>query len=167
MMRLVCAMAAVITAVSGHCYMSNPRPTALTVNNHAMRSCPQCDGNAFGNCVQNGNRGPIQVTWEEGQEVTIQYVITANHRGWHELRFCDNPTGNNACLSQTLATAKFPTNTRGCPTAAPGGSTHRGSCIPSAAENRANIKGNGSPGTFSETFILPQNFTCAHCNLQW
>jgi hypothetical protein len=161
------AVVALATTVEAHGYISNPAPRALTIPGHRYAVEPQSDG-AQGpgpGCNDGGRTGPIQVTWVEGQEVTVEVIVTANHRGFHELRFCDQATGGNGCLSETVATAvSHPSSAPGCPTAAPGGSSH--GCLPGPPEQRS-LFINDNPHTANYTFKLPENFTCSHCNMQW
>jgi hypothetical protein len=164
----VAAFLGLAADVSAHGYISNPLPRALAIPGHPMRVEPQSDGaqGAQSECNDQGMTGPPEVTWEEGQEVTVEVVVTANHRGFHELRFCEQATGGNACFSQSLATAvSNPTDVPGCPAPAPGGSSHN-DCIPSPAESRS-LFINDQPHTANYTFTLPEGLTCEHCAMQW
>jgi hypothetical protein len=115
--------------------------------------------------MDGGEIGDIQVTWEEGQTVTVEVVVTANHRGQHELRFCEDARGGNSCLAQNVATAiSNPSSDPGCPAPAPQGFAQ--SCMPSSAEQRS-LFINDNVHTANYTFTLPENFTCEHCNMQW
>jgi hypothetical protein len=115
--------------------------------------------------MDGGQIGDIQVTWEEGQTVTVEIVVTANHRGQHELRFCEDARGGNSCLAQNVATAiSHPSSDPGCPVPAPQGFAQ--SCMPSSAEQRS-LFINDNVHTANYTFTLPENFTCEHCNMQW
>lgn len=146
-------------------HITNPLPRAETIPGHRFATEPQSDGFRDGQCQDGGQVGPVQVTWTAGEEVTVQFMISANHGGWHELRFCPDPFGNNTCYEQHLALAVNPTVIEGCPEWAPSGSTHASSCIPSGAENREDLP-TGS-GLFSSRFIVPRDLQCDHCGLQW
>jgi hypothetical protein len=167
-LRLLIASTAV-AGVASHGYMSVPAPRARTVAGHPFASDPQSDGTRNADCRDPGIGEP-QLTWVQGQEIEVEVTITANHQGWHELRFCQDPSGTNACLEQTLAIAVNPTSTLGCPAAAPPSSTHGGSCIPSPAESREDFPTGLGPK--KSKFILPANFTGLpendyHVEVQW
>jgi hypothetical protein len=168
MLRLVAATAFAALSVSqveGHGYISNPLPRAQTIPNHFYRNDPQSDGSRFADCRDGGQTGPVQVTWAKGATVTVEVVITANHGGWHEMRFCPDSRGGNSCFEEHLAIVSNPTSTPGCPTRAPPSSTHNGNCIPSPAESRFDL--DPGCGTRNYTITLPPDLECEHCAMQW
>ena len=133
-----------IADVRGHGYVSSPRPRVWTVSGHRYQYEPQSDGQKNGECwdAARGRYGNIQATYTEGARITTTVVITAFHKGWHELRLCNNRQGKNNCLYATRAKALTnPRNTYQ--------STLRGL------------------GTRNYQWELPANFTCSHCTMQW
>lgn len=145
---LACAFAALtaVVDVEGHGYVSNPTPRAFTINNHRYRYEPQSDGQFNGECwdAARGQSGRIVATYDEGQVFTTTVVITAFHKGWHEMRLCDDSKGKNNCLSQTGALALT----------APRNNNPQQSVLQGL-------------GTRNYQWELPGNFTCDHCTMQW
>ena len=137
-------LAFIAVDVRGHGYVSSPRPRAWTVNGHRYQYEPQSDGQKNGECwdAARGRFGNIQATYTEGARITTTLVITAFHKGWHEIRLCNDRQGKNNFLHATRAKAL--TNAR---------NTYQ-----------STIRG---LGTRNYQWELPANFTCDHCTMQW
>ena len=90
---------AALEQVEGHGYISSPRPRAQTINGHRFAYEPQSDGQKNGECwdAERNLSGGLQATYTEGQTITTAVRITAFHKGWHEIRLCDNINGKNNC----------------------------------------------------------------------
>jgi hypothetical protein len=165
------------TGVDAHGYIRNPRPRAWTIPGHRFEWDAQSDGGPFQDCwdrdandpdPRNNKVGPIEATYIEGSEISVDVAISAGHAGWHELRFCPDPYGNNTCFENNLAIAlTMPSTVEGCPEPAPSDSTHApgrdpgGGCIPSDKKYRSNL----AIGTFR--WKLPEGLVCEHCAMQW
>ena len=85
------------TGVDAHGYIRNPRPRAWTIPGHRFEWDAQSDGGPFQDCwdrdandpdPRNNKVGPIEATYIEGSEISVDVAISAGHAGWHELRFC-------------------------------------------------------------------------------
>jgi hypothetical protein len=168
MLTYFAAAALCVASADAHGYMVSPLGRSWTIPGHSRAGEPQSDGMAFRDCLDGGQVGPVQVTWQEGQDIEVDIVITAFHQGWHELRICENPRGNNTCFEESpgaiyLSGTGSATDVEGCPEPAPTGSTHRGSCIPSPKENRETLSSNGGKSRWR----LPEGVSCEHCAMQW
>mmetsp|Transcript_10569 Transcript_10569/g.25020 ORF Transcript_10569/g.25020 Transcript_10569/m.25020 type:complete len:536 (+) Transcript_10569:115-1722(+) len=47
-----------------------------------------------------GLGGEVQATYLAGQEIDVEFVITAHHRGVIELRLCDEPRATQSCFNK-------------------------------------------------------------------
>jgi hypothetical protein len=162
MLTYFAAAALCVASANAHGHMSSPRGRSPGVNG---------DGQAFANCRDQGTVGPPTAVWQEGQEIEVDIFISAFHKGWHELRFCEDPYGNNTCFESTpgaiyVSGTGSPAEQEGCPEPAPSGSTYaraEPACIPSPKENRELLFSAGGKSQWR----LPAGVSCEHCAMQW
>jgi hypothetical protein len=81
MLKSFAATALLAASAEAHGYMVNPLGRSFTIPGHSRAGEPQSDGAQFQNCLDGGKVGPIQATWNEGQEIVVDIVITAFHYG--------------------------------------------------------------------------------------
>jgi hypothetical protein len=80
MLAYFAAAALCVASVDAHGYMLSPLGRSQTIPGHSRAREPQSDGMAFRDCLDGGQVGPVQVTWQEGQDIEVDVVITAFHR---------------------------------------------------------------------------------------
>eukprot|EP00732_Lithocolla_globosa_P006912 Lithocolla_globosa_v1_NODE_8375_length_828_cov_16.698577.p1 type:complete len:241 gc:universal NODE_8375_length_828_cov_16.698577:784-62(-) len=150
-----------VSLVASHGYLSNPLPRAKTIPGHRYMSEPQSDGRMNGECQDGGKTGPIQVAWEQNSIIEVTVTVTAYHKGWHELRFCPQANGTNACFEKYKARPLVPSTVPGCPTSAPAGSTDK-PCL-----SDPSVRADLPSGTSRSEWQLPLGLECEHCAMQW
>ncbi|XP_046562529.1 uncharacterized protein LOC124271419 [Haliotis rubra] len=169
---LSCLLLALCPLVTGHGYLFDPPSrstmwrkgfnTPINYNDNQLF----CGGNYNENFVHHGKcgicgdpwqgprdneaggkyaTGTISKTYQSGDRITIQVIVTANHMGWFEFKLCPNNNPAKAATKECL-------------------DAH---VLHLTDSNSTKYYITSDTGPFNINVQLPSGLTCTQCVLQW